>query len=39
MVERLIGSSEDAVRLQAYLSNSPAAKIVPHPRLRSSRRA
>ena len=39
IVERLIGSSEDAVRLQAYLSNSPAAKIVPHPRLRSSRRA
>ena len=39
MVERLIASSEDAVRLQAYLANSPAAKIVPHPRLPSSRRA
>jgi MarR family transcriptional regulator, organic hydroperoxide resistance regulator len=38
LIERLIGSSEDAVRLQAYLANSPAAKIVPHPRLRSSRR-
>jgi len=39
MVERLIASSEDAVRLQTYLANSPAAKIVPHPRLPSSRRA
>jgi DNA-binding MarR family transcriptional regulator len=39
LVERLIASSEDAVRLQAYLSNNPAAKIVAHPRLPSSRRA
>ena len=39
MVERLIASSEDAVRLQAYLANSPAAKIFAHPRLPSSRRA
>jgi MarR family transcriptional regulator, organic hydroperoxide resistance regulator len=38
LVERLIGSGDDAVRLQAYLASSPAAKIVPHPRLRSSRR-
>jgi MarR family transcriptional regulator, organic hydroperoxide resistance regulator len=38
LVERLIASSEDAVRLQAYLSNNPAAKIVAHPRLPSSRR-
>jgi MarR family transcriptional regulator, organic hydroperoxide resistance regulator len=38
LVERLIGSGEDAVRLQDYLANSPAAKIVPHPGLRSSRR-
>jgi len=35
MVERLIASSENAVRLQAYLASGPAAKIVPHPRLRS----
>jgi DNA-binding MarR family transcriptional regulator len=39
MVERLIASSENAVRLQAYLASGPAAKIVPHPRLRSSRKA
>jgi len=39
MVERLIANSEDAVRLQAYLAKSPAAQIVPHPRLPSSRRA
>jgi DNA-binding MarR family transcriptional regulator len=39
MVERLIASSENAVRLQAYLDSGPAAKIVPHPRLRSSRKA
>jgi MarR family transcriptional regulator, organic hydroperoxide resistance regulator len=38
LVERLIGSGDDAVRLQAYLASSPAAKIVQHPRLRSSRR-
>jgi DNA-binding MarR family transcriptional regulator len=38
LVERLIGSGDDAVRLQTYLASSPAAKIVPHPRLRSSRR-
>jgi MarR family transcriptional regulator, organic hydroperoxide resistance regulator len=38
MVERLIASSENAVRLQAYLANGPTAKIVPHPRLRSSRK-
>jgi DNA-binding MarR family transcriptional regulator len=34
MVERLIASSEDAVRLQAYFASGPASKIVPHPRLR-----
>ena len=39
MVERLIASSENAVRLQAYLDSGPAARIVPHPRLRSSRKA
>src|ERR1700733_4252436 len=39
LVERLIVSSEDAVRLQAYLSNNPAVKIIAHPRLSSSRRA
>jgi MarR family transcriptional regulator, organic hydroperoxide resistance regulator len=39
LVERLIVSSEDAVRLQAYLSNNPAVKIIAHPRLPSSRRA
>jgi MarR family transcriptional regulator, organic hydroperoxide resistance regulator len=39
MVERLIASSENAVRLQAYLDSGPAAKIVPHLRLRSSRKA
>ncbi len=39
MVERLIASSENAVRVQAYLDSGPAAKIVPHPRLRSSRKA
>jgi hypothetical protein len=33
-VERLIASSENAVRLQAYLDSGSAAKIVPHPRLR-----
>jgi MarR family transcriptional regulator, organic hydroperoxide resistance regulator len=35
VVERLIASSENAVRLQAYLDSGPAAKIVPHPRLRA----
>jgi DNA-binding MarR family transcriptional regulator len=35
MVERLIASGENAVRLQAYLANDPNSKIVPHPRLRS----
>jgi len=39
MVQRLIVSSEDAVRLQAYLANGRATKIVTHPRLRSPRRA
>jgi DNA-binding MarR family transcriptional regulator len=39
MVERLIASSENAVRLQAYLDSGPAARTVPHPRLRSSRKA
>ena len=39
IVQRLIASGENAVRLQAYLANSPAAKIVAHPRLPSSRRA
>jgi MarR family transcriptional regulator, organic hydroperoxide resistance regulator len=39
LVERLIESSEAAVRLQIYLANKPAAKIVPHPRLRSARKA
>jgi len=34
MVERLIASSEDAVRLQAYFANGPASEIIPHPRLR-----
>jgi DNA-binding MarR family transcriptional regulator len=38
LVERLIASSEDAVRLQAYLANGPAAKIVPYPRRRGSRK-
>jgi DNA-binding MarR family transcriptional regulator len=38
LVERMIASSEDAVRLQAYLAKGPAAKIVPYPRLRSSRK-
>jgi DNA-binding MarR family transcriptional regulator len=38
MAERLIASSEDAVRLQAYLAKGSAAKIVPYPRLRSSRK-
>jgi hypothetical protein len=39
LVERLIASSENAVRLQAYLTNSPAAKVVPDPRLRGARKA
>jgi len=39
MVQRLIVSSEDAVRLQAYLANGRATKIVTHPRLRSPGRA
>jgi hypothetical protein len=39
LVERLIASSENAVRLQAYLTNNRAAKIVPHPRLRGARKA
>ena len=34
MVDRLIASSEDAVRLQAYFASGPASKIIPHPRLR-----
>jgi DNA-binding MarR family transcriptional regulator len=38
LVKRLIASSEDAVRLQAYMAKGPAAKIVPYPRLRSSRK-
>jgi hypothetical protein len=39
MVKRLIASSEDAVRLQAYLTNGSATKIIPHPRFRASRKA
>jgi len=39
MVERLIVSSGNAVRLQAYLADHPVAKVVPHPRLRAARRA
>jgi MarR family transcriptional regulator, organic hydroperoxide resistance regulator len=39
LVERLIASSEDAVRLQVYLANGPAAKIVPYSRPRRSRKA
>jgi MarR family transcriptional regulator, organic hydroperoxide resistance regulator len=39
LIERLIASSDDAVRLQAYLASNSAAKVVPHPRLRPSRRA
>lgn len=34
MAERLIASSEDAVRLQAYFANGSASKIIPHPHLR-----
>jgi MarR family transcriptional regulator, organic hydroperoxide resistance regulator len=36
LVERLIASSEDAVRLQAYLADGPAGRLVsdPRPRLR-----
>jgi MarR family transcriptional regulator, organic hydroperoxide resistance regulator len=37
LVERLIASSEDAVRLQAYLADGPADKIISHPRLRARR--
>jgi hypothetical protein len=36
LVERLIASSENAMRLQAYLTNKPAA--VSHPRLRGTPR-
>jgi DNA-binding MarR family transcriptional regulator len=32
MVERLIESSESAVRLQAYLANGSKPNVVPHPR-------
>jgi DNA-binding MarR family transcriptional regulator len=39
MVERLIASSESAVRLQAYLADGSTPKVVSHPRLRSSRKA
>ena len=38
MAERLIASSEDAVRLQAYLAKGSAVKIVPYPRLRPARK-
>lgn len=36
MVERLIASSESAVRLQAYLADQAKPAVVVHPRFRSS---
>jgi len=38
MLQRLIASSEGAVRLQAYLAEGPKPKVVVHPRFRSPRK-
>jgi MarR family transcriptional regulator, organic hydroperoxide resistance regulator len=39
VVERLISSSESAVRLQAYLANAPKLNVVLYPRLRTSKKS